>query len=80
MRKTCKNNLPALIFLFCLLMLWQLGAMKVNAAYILPTPIQILEKLWELRDVLFTIHLPATMLVTVVGLLISLVLGWDWQY
>ena len=75
MKKACKGNLPALIFLFALLMLWQLGAMKVNAAYILPTPIQILQKLWELRSVLFTVHLPATMLVTVVGLAISLVLG-----
>ena len=75
MRKTCKNNLPALIFMFALLMLWQLGAMKVNAAYILPTPVQILQKLWELRVVLFTVHLPATMLVTSIGLVISLVLG-----
>jgi len=56
-------------------MLWQLGAMKVNAAYILPTPLQILKKLWELRKVLFTVHLPATMGVTGLGLAISLVLG-----
>ena len=49
--------------------------MKVGAAYILPTPIQILRRLWELRVPLFTVHLPATMLVTGVGLLISLVLG-----
>ena len=75
MKKACRGNLPALIFLLSLLMLWQLGAMKVNAAYILPTPVQILQKLWELRSVLFTVHLPATMLVTVVGLTISLVLG-----
>ena len=75
MKKACKGNLPSLIFLFFLLMLWQLGAMKVNAAYILPTPVQILNKLWELRSVLFTVHLPATMFVTFLGLLISLVLG-----
>ena len=62
-------------FLFALLMLWQLGAMKVNASYILPTPIQILQKLWELREVLLTVHLPATMQVTVIGLVFSLVLG-----
>ena len=49
MKKACKGNLPALIFLFGLLMAWQLGAMKVNASYILPTPVQILQKLWELR-------------------------------
>ncbi|MCI6887907.1 MAG: ABC transporter permease [Lachnospiraceae bacterium] len=75
MRKACKQNIPAMIFLFVLLMIWQLGAMKVNAAYILPTPVQILKKLWELREVLFTVHLPSTMLVTAIGLLISLVLG-----
>ena len=75
MKKACRGNLPALIFLFALLVLWQLGAMEVNAAYILPTPIQILKKLWELRVILFTVHLPATMLVTGIGLVISLVLG-----
>ena len=75
MRKTCRNNLPAAIFLFVLLMLWQIGAMKVDAAYILPTPVQILQKLWELRKILILVHLPATMLVTVVGLTISIVLG-----
>ena len=75
MKQANRGNLPALIFLFVLLLLWQLGAMKVGAAYILPTPIQILQRLWELRVPLFTVHLPATMLVTGVGLLISLVLG-----
>ncbi|MEE1242643.1 ABC transporter permease [Frisingicoccus sp.] len=75
MRKACKHNFPSMIFLFILLMLWQLGAMEVNAAYILPTPVQIIKKLWELRVALLTVHLPATMLVTAVGLLISLILG-----
>ena len=75
MKKTCKANLPAMIFLFALLILWQAGAMGLDAAYILPSPTQILAKLWELRDVLFTVHLPATMLVTAIGLGISLVLG-----
>ena len=75
MKQANRGNLLALIFLFVLLLLWQLGAMEVNAAYILPTPIQILQRLWELRLPLFTVHLPATMLVTGVGLLISLALG-----
>lgn len=75
MNKSCRGNLPALIFMFALLMLWQLGAMKIDAAYILPTPIQIMQKLWELRKILFTVHLPATMLVTLIGLAISLVFG-----
>ncbi|MDY5612488.1 ABC transporter permease [Dysosmobacter sp.] len=75
MKKACKGNLASLLFLFALLMLWQLGAMKIDASYILPTPMQILRKLWELRDILFTVHLPATMEVTLIGLVISLVLG-----
>ena len=75
MKQANRHNLPALLFLLCLLMLWQLGAMQVGAAYILPTPLQILRRLWELRAVLFTVHLPATMAVTGVGLAISLVLG-----
>lgn len=70
-----KRNLPALILIFTLLIIWQAGAMHMNAAYILPTPIQILEKLWELRVPLFTVHLPATMGVTLIGLGISIFFG-----
>ncbi len=75
MRKTCRANLPAAIFIFILLLLWQMGAMGLDAAYILPSPTQILRRLWELREPLVLVHLPATMLVTGVGLGISLVLG-----
>ena len=75
MKKACKANLPALIFLFALLILWQAGAMGMNASYILPTPVEIFQRLWELREPLFTVHLPATMTVTAIGLAISLVLG-----
>lgn len=75
MKKACKGNLPALLFLFALLLLWQAGAMGIGAAYILPTPGQIVQKLWELRRPLFTVHLPATMAVTGIGLFISVGLG-----
>ena len=49
--------------------------MGIDAAYILPTPIQVLQRLWELRVPLVPVHLPATMTVTVVGLGISIGLG-----
>ena len=75
MNRAMKTNLPALILLFALLILWQAGAMGMDAAYILPSPTQILVRLWELRVPLFTVHLPATMAVTGIGLAISLVLG-----
>ncbi len=75
MKRACKGNLPALIFLLVLVMVWQAGAMGMNASYILPTPLEILQRMWELRGPLFTVHLPATMAVTAIGLAISLVLG-----
>ena len=73
MRKNA--NLPALLFMFALLVLWQAGAMGMDAAYILPSPTQILVRMWELRGPLLTAHLPATLLCTGIGLAISIVLG-----
>lgn len=70
-----KLNLPSLILTFILIIIWQCAAMGINAAYILPTPVQVIEKLWELRVTLFTVHLPATMGVTFIGLAISIILG-----
>lgn len=68
-------NLPAIIFSFVLLLVWQVGAMLMDAAYILPSPAQILVRMWELRGPLLTAHLPATLLCTSIGLVISVVLG-----
>ena len=75
MKNRAKANLPAAILMLCLLMIWQGAAMGVDAAYILPSPVQVVQKLWVLRVPLFTAHLPATMEVVGVGLVISIVLG-----
>ena len=75
MKNRAKANLPAAILMLCLLMIWQGAAMGVDAAYILPSPVQVVQKLGELRVPLFTAHLPATMEVVGVGLVISIVLG-----
>lgn len=69
------KKLTPVILTIVLLALWQGIAMVIDAAYILPSPLQILYKLWELRVVLFTVHLSATMSVTIIGLIISIVLG-----
>ena len=61
--------------LFVLLVIWQGAAMGIDAAYILPSPVEILVRLWELKEILFLEHLPATMSVTALGLCISVVLG-----
>lgn len=59
----------------CILIFWQILAMIINAHYILPSPVQIIVKMWELRVALFTSHLPYTMLITFLGLSISVVLA-----
>ena len=50
-------------------------AMGIDAAYILPSPTQVVVRLWELRGPVFKAHLPATMSVVGIGLLISIILG-----
>ena len=72
---TNRANLPAAILVFAFLMIWQMAAMGMDAAYILPSPIQVVQKLWDLRGPLFRAHLPATMQVVAIGLIISVVLG-----
>ena len=75
MKSTNRANLPAAILVLLLLMVWQAAAIGMDAAYILPSPAQVLRRLWELRKPLFCAHLPATMSVVGIGLLISIVLG-----
>lgn len=70
-----KKNTPAVLLAIFLLVLWQIIAMVINAAYILPSPVQIAQKIWDLKANLFLVQLPATMSVTSVGLVISIVLG-----
>lgn len=69
------SSLPAALLVCVFLFLWQAAALRMNAAYILPTPVQVVQKLWELRGPLFGAHLPATMQVVGIGLVISIVLG-----
>ena len=70
-----KKYLPPLILFAVLLIGWQALALGIDAAYILPSPVQVLKRLWELREPLIMVHLPATMSVTFIGLAISIVLG-----
>ena len=70
-----KNKLPSIILMCIILLLWQIIAMMIDAHYVLPSPVQILQKLWLLREPLILVHLPATIKVTFIGILISVVFG-----
>lgn len=65
----------SVILAFLLIITWEIGARIYDKAYILPSPSGITIKLWELRDVLLFVHLPATLQVVVIGLSISIIVG-----
>ncbi len=71
MKKYKSSIIVGIIFFI----IWEGIARYIDAMYILPSPSKILEKIWILREDLFLIHLPATLLVTFIGLILSIVLG-----
>ena len=70
-----KKKIYGLVFGLCLLLLWQGIAMAIDAAYILPSPVQVLEHLAANLPELMLIHFPMTMRVVCIGTLISIGLG-----
>lgn len=73
--KRIVNYVPAFIVTAIFLIGWEIGARILDEMYILPSPSAIVRKIWDLRDILLTVHLPATLSVTVIGIVISIVLG-----
>ncbi|HDX9589286.1 TPA: ABC transporter permease [Bacillus pseudomycoides] len=73
--KRIVDYVPAIIVTAILLIGWEIGARILDEMYILPSPSAIVRKIWDLRDILLTVHLPATLSVTVIGIVISIVLG-----
>ncbi|MGF9964323.1 ABC transporter permease [Bacillus rhizoplanae] len=73
--KRIVDYVPAFIVTAIFLIGWEVGARILDEMYILPSPSAIVRKIWDLRDILLTVHLPATLSVTVIGIVISIVLG-----
>lgn len=69
------KNVSSLLIVLLFLSVWEIGARLANQAFILPSPIQIAIKLWELKEVLIINHLPVTLLTIIIGLAISIVSG-----
>lgn len=69
------KNASSLLISGVILGLWELGARLLDKAFILPSPVQILVRLWELKEILFLKHLPVTLLTIIIGLFISIVAG-----
>ena len=70
-----KKYTISVLFTSILLILWEFIARAIQLSFILPSPIQIMVRLIELKEPLFLKHLPVTLVVILLGLAISLVLG-----
>ena len=66
---------PPLLLSAVLLILWQVAADRIQMGHILPGPLQILQRTWELRQSLFFHHLPPTLLTIVCGWALSVSIG-----
>ncbi|GAA0372664.1 ABC transporter permease [Bacillus horti] len=75
MRNVIKKYGAALSFVLVLLVIWEIWARIYDKKFIIPSPVQILIRLWELKEVLLLHHLPSTLLIVSIGLLISLIFG-----
>jgi putative hydroxymethylpyrimidine transport system permease protein len=70
-----KKYAAASLLVCCFLLIWEVGARLIDLGFILPAPTDIVRKLWELKGPLFVDHLPATLLIIFIGLLLSIVFG-----
>ncbi|UOE93023.1 MULTISPECIES: ABC transporter permease [Bacillaceae] len=70
-----RYSVYSLLFLSMIGIGWELWAKYYNKPYLLPAPSHIGQKMVELHDILFFVHLPATLQIVVIGLTISIVFG-----
>jgi putative hydroxymethylpyrimidine transport system permease protein len=73
--KSLTSYLSSSILVFVMLIVWEMGARAYDKDFILPTPTDIVLKLWELKSVLLLEHLPATLLIMLIGLVASIIIG-----
>ncbi|ARK30434.1 ABC transporter permease [Halalkalibacter krulwichiae] len=70
-----KNYYTSILVVFVLFISWELIARLIGMAFILPSPIQVMVKLWDIRELLFWVHLPSTLAIIIIGLALSILFG-----
>jgi ABC-type nitrate/sulfonate/bicarbonate transport system permease component len=70
-----RNIIPPFLLIIFVILVWQTVALRSGlSAFILPSPIQVLQAGWETREVLGS-AITTTMLETIIGLTIATILG-----
>jgi putative hydroxymethylpyrimidine transport system permease protein len=71
-----KRNLAPTITVLILFAVWELYTqIAAVPKYILPAPSMVVQALWDYREQLFLVHLPTTLLETLLGFGLSVALG-----
>ena len=70
-----KDRLPAVILVIILVAAWQIAAEAINMKHILPSPVDVVLKIWELRESLFLHHLPSTLITVGAGWGLAILTG-----
>lgn len=66
---------PSLISIIFFFSGWELLGRYINKKYILPCPTDIIKKIWILKESLFLVHLPVTLNIALLSLILSLGIG-----
>lgn len=66
---------PAIISITIFFGFWELLGRYINKGYILPTPLNIIKKIWFLKESIFITHLPTTLSIAIISLIITIILG-----
>ncbi|WP_227936311.1 ABC transporter permease [Alkalihalobacillus deserti] len=73
--KRMNDYVTPVVVVFVLLVIWETVARFIGMTFILPAPTEVAVKLWDIRQILLTVHLPSTLLIILIGLALSIVLG-----
>lgn len=74
-RNLSTERIPSIIVAAVIFAVWQMAAMIINMQHILPSPVDIVLKIWELRESLFLHHLPSTLVTIFSGWALSVIIG-----
>ena len=74
-QKKWRDSIPALVFLFLSLMVWQIVVDVCKLPlWLLPSPVAVIKAIWRTRDLLWS-HALTTLLETTIGFVLSVALG-----
>lgn len=66
---------PCFLSVTLFFIFWELLGRYISKPFILPCPTSILKKIWVLKNSLFLTHLPSTLKIAFISIVISMVLG-----